>query len=133
MLNLKIYAIIAAVFLAGAVAFKFYFDYSQEQIKTLTIDIQTFKIQNEAQEKVYKLMKDNYAKQSDAITSLNDKMSKVEFETGKLSKTLARHELDKLASGAPDTLKRLANRATKKVFANLEKVSQPVVKKEEKQ
>jgi len=128
MLNLKIYAILAALAIAAGIGFKMYFDYSQEQIKTLTTDISTYKMQNEAQQKAYNTMKKNFKEQSVAIISLTDKLAKVEVTTSKLSKTLARHELDKLASAKPETLKRLANKATKKVFANLEKVSQPVSK-----
>ena len=130
MLNLKIYAILGALAIAAGLGFKLYFDYSQEQIATLTKDLTTYKIQNEAQQEVFTNFKNNIAEQSASITALNNELIKIKTTTSQLSKTLARHELDKLASAKPDTLKRLANRATKKVFADLESSSKPVEKQQ---
>jgi hypothetical protein len=128
MLNLKIYAIIGALALAAGVAFKLYFDYSQEQIATLNKDLQTYKIQNEAQQKAFNDFKDNVASQSEAITELNNKVLGIESKTSQLSRTLARHELDRLAGAKPGLIKSRANKATAKVFENLEDLSQPIKK-----
>jgi uncharacterized coiled-coil protein SlyX len=130
MLNLKIYAILAVLALAAGAGFKVYFDYSQEQIATLTKDITGFRIQNEAQTVAFDTFKNNIAEQTATITELNKDITAIKNETSQLSKTLARHELDKLASAKPETLKRLANAATKKVFRKLETASKPLEKKE---
>ena len=133
MLNLKIYAILGAIILGGGYFFKQYYDSAQKQILTLEQNQATIKAANDAQILRYNTFRNELAAQTATITQLNSDLSKIKTESTKLSKTLARHELDKLASAKPDTLKRLANRATKKVFAELESVSKPIKKTENEQ
>ena len=129
MLNLKIYAALGAVILLGGYFFKQYYDTSKEQILTLQQGIQAIELQNKAQADRYSTLRDDFALQSATITQLNDDMGTIRKESTRLSKTLARHELDKLAMAKPGLIKIKANKATAVVFKQLEKYSQPVEKK----
>jgi len=129
MLNLKIYAALGAVILLGGYFFKQYYDSSQKQILTLEQNQKAFQASIDAQDARYARIRDDFAKQSASITLLNEETRNNRKESTKLSKILARHELDKLAMAKPGLIKIRANRATKKVFADLEKYSQPVEKK----
>jgi len=126
MLNLKIYAVLAIIIAGGGYFFKQYYDSSQAQILTLKQNNIAVEAQNKAQDERFDKFKTEFAVQSAAITQLNSELANIKIESSKLSKTLARHELDKLSAGKPGLIKRLANRATKKVFANLENASKPV-------
>lgn len=121
--NLQIYGILAAIIIAAGLGFKVYFDYSQEQIKTLTSNMQVYKLKSEAEEKAFDTYKTNVATQLAGVKALAATVSKIETKSKEFDKMISRHELDKLASGNPAAIKRLANAATKKVFTNLEKAS----------
>lgn len=126
MINLKIYAILALIITGMGVGFKFYWDYSQEQMQILAANIAKADAQIAAQQEAFNTYKVTITKQSENLKELNSKILDVEVETSKLSRTLARHELDRLAGDKPGLIEIKANKATAKVFENLEEISKPV-------
>ena len=129
MLNLKIYAILGAIIIGLGYGFKVYYDYAQAERDILNANLQKAQIEIESAKKTFEEYRETITAQQEALKELNKQLTDVEIKTSKLSKTLARHELDRLAGEKPGLIKIKANKATKKVFENLEKLSQPVEEK----
>lgn len=116
---------LVVAFLASAVGFYYYFQYSQGKIdqlvKTASQLEQTVQVQRES----INLLHESFTKQSEQANELSKKVNQIQVETGKLAKTFAKHDLGQLAKQKPTLIERTINDATNKVLKDLETITNP--------
>ena len=78
------------------------------------------------QEETISSLQNDFAKQTQALTSLQSKNNEIELEMNRYLDIFKRHNLTKLAAAKPGLIESRANKATKEVFDGIEKDSRDI-------
>ena len=124
-MGLKLSIILAGLFVITVAGSAWYIDYQADQITTLKgnqIVLETeIQKQNESIERYLEQQK-NQQVQLDQLES--EKRAAME-DVNRLRKTFAKHDLDKLALAKPGLIENRINKASARVMATLEKITNP--------
>ena len=78
------------------------------------------------QEETISSLQNDFAKQTQALTSLQSKNNEIELEMNRYLDIFKRHNLTKLAAAKPGLIESRANKATKEVFDGIEQDSRDI-------
>ena len=78
------------------------------------------------QEEAIASLQNDFAKQTQALTSLQSKNNEIELEMNRYLDIFKRHNLTKLAAAKPGLIESRANKATKEVFDGIEQDSRDI-------
>jgi len=78
------------------------------------------------QEEAISSLQNDFAKQTQALTSLQSKNNEIELEMNRYLDIFKRHNLTKLAAAKPGLIETRANKATKEVFDGIEQDSRDI-------
>ena len=78
------------------------------------------------QEEAISSLQNDFAKQTQALTSLQSKNNEIELEMNRYLDIFKRHNLTKLAAAKPGLIETRANKATKEVFDGIEEDSRNI-------
>ena len=78
------------------------------------------------QEEAISSLQNDFAKQTQALTSLQSKNNEIELEMNRYLDIFKRHNLTKLAAAKPGLIESRANKATKEVFDGIEQDSRDI-------
>ena len=78
------------------------------------------------QEETISTLQNDFAKQTQALTSLQSKNNEIELEMNRYLDIFKRHNLTKLAAAKPGLIETRANKATKEVFDGIEQDSRDI-------
>ena len=78
------------------------------------------------QEETISTLQNDFAKQTQALTSLQSKNNEIELEMNRYLDIFKRHNLTKLAAAKPGLIESRANKATKEVFDGIEQDSRDI-------
>jgi len=78
------------------------------------------------QEETISSLQNDFAKQTQALTSLQSKNNEIELEMNRYLDIFKRHNLTKLAAAKPGLIETRANKATKEVFDGIEQDSRDI-------
>lgn len=78
------------------------------------------------QEEAISTLQNDFAKQTQALTSLQSKNNEIELEMNRYLDIFKRHNLTKLAAAKPGLIESRANKATKEVFDGIEQDSRDI-------
>lgn len=121
----KVGLISAVIIGAMSWGFKMYYDHTEAKIAELNQQVVGERIRAESAEANLAAMQQDIAKQTRNLNDLNTKLSESRKRSQELAKLLAEHDLKYLASQKPGLIENRANRATAKVFDELEELSDP--------
>lgn len=112
--------------LVMATGFGLYFKYSQGQIADLNRDVGVQTAKAASAEANLKYVQDRVREQQAAITELAKASAEIRKEQDKTIDIFAEHDLKALAERKPGLIEIRVNRATVKVFDNLERITDPL-------
>jgi hypothetical protein len=78
------------------------------------------------QEETISSLQNDFARQTQALTSLQSKNNEIELEMNRYLDIFKRHNLTKLAAAKPGLIETRANKATKEVFDGIEQDSRDI-------
>lgn len=101
-----------------------YFKWSQSQIAELNKQVEFYNQKVEQLQTSLDTTLDHMNNMRNRLSNLNANMNDIREQTSKLQKTLAKHDLERLAAKKPGLIENRANEATKELFEELESISQ---------
>ena len=101
-----------------------YYLYNENQ----TLKANNIKLEGavQMQEEAIASLQNDFAKQTQALTSLQSKNNEIELEMNRYLDIFKRHNLTKLAAAKPGLIESRANKATKEVFDGIEQDSRDI-------
>jgi len=101
-----------------------YYLYNENQ----TLKANNIKLEGavQMQEETISTLQNDFAKQTQALTSLQSKNNEIELEMNRYLDIFKRHNLTKLAAAKPGLIESRANKATKEVFDGIEQDSRDI-------
>lgn len=101
-----------------------YYLYNENQ----TLKANNIKLEGavQMQEEAISSLQNDFAKQTQALTSLQSKNNEIELEMNRYLDIFKRHNLTKLAAAKPGLIETRANKATKEVFDGIEQDSRDI-------
>lgn len=101
-----------------------YFLWSENQ----TLKANNIKLESavQMQEEAISTLQNDFALQTQALTSLQSKNNEIELEMNRYLDIFKRHNLTKLAAAKPGLIETRANKATKEVFDGIEQDSRDI-------
>ena len=101
-----------------------YYLYNENQ----TLKTNNIKLEGavQMQEEAISSLQNDFAKQTQALTSLQSKNNEIELEMNRYLDIFKRHNLTKLAAAKPGLIETRANKATKEVFDGIEQDSRDI-------
>lgn len=122
-MGLKIAAVLVVVMLVMTGGFYAYFKYSQDRIQTLMADNAKLETAVKTNEETIKVMKDRAERQAQQVVDLQKGLNEANVARKELEQKFRRHDLDALARENSKALEDRMNRATMKVWRDLEAIT----------
>jgi chromosome segregation ATPase len=104
-------------------AFYWYFNHSQEQIQALLKDKATLEIAVKEQQAAIDAMQKHAEEQAQQVQELQAGLADANSDKAQLEKKLRQHDLQVMAQDNPALLEERMNRATQRVWRDLEKTT----------
>jgi len=118
--------IILVVVLAGSAA---YFKYSQDRLAEANQKVAVETARAESAEANIKFMQESLARQQRNLGKLADESVLIRKEQQKTINIFSEHDLQKLAEAKPGLIETRVNKGTKRVFDELEEITDPTTYK----
>ena len=118
--------IILVVVLAGSAA---YFKYSQDRLAEANQKVAVETARAESAEANIKFMQESLARQQRNLGKLADESVLIRKEQQKTINIFSEHDLQKLAEAKPGLIETRVNKGTKRVFDELEEITDPTTNK----
>lgn len=121
----KIMLVMGAVMVAGAAAFWFYFQHSQEQLRLAAAEVATLEVAKAHQDAVIGTMQAQIQVQNENFQILTTAIAESDMSNAELERLFSRHDLGNLAANRPGLIENRVNSATENVFNSFEHVTDP--------
>ena len=122
---MKLALILGFLLLSTVAGSAWYIDRLQDDIGTLKGNQLVLEAKVQEQNEAIEAALNNQKKAQTLMASLEKEKQEAMRDVNKLRKTFARHDLDELALAKPELMQGKINRASKRVFENLEKLTDP--------
>jgi hypothetical protein len=119
-IGFKISAVLGIVILLLLGGFYWYFRYSQDQIGTLVANNAKLETAVKLNEETIKVMRDKAEQQAQQVVELQQGLNEANIARKELEAKFRRHDLDAIARANSKALELRMNRATEKVWRDLE-------------
>ena len=124
-MGFKLSLILGGLLLVSVAGSLYYIDYLQDQISTLKGNQIVLETEIEKQNESIKNYLEQQKNQQTQLNQLEADKQEAMKDVNRLRKTFANHDLDELALAKPGLLQNKVNKASNRVMATLEKLSNP--------
>ena len=124
-MGFKVSLILGGLLLVSVAGSLYYIDYLQDQISTLKGNQIVLETEIEKQNESIKNYLEQQKNQQTQLNQLEADKQEAMKDVNRLRKTFANHDLDELALAKPGLLQNKVNKASNRVMATLEKLSNP--------
>ena len=124
-MGFKLSLILGGLLLVSVAGSLYYIDYLQDQISTLKGNQIVLETEIEKQNESIKNYLEQQKNQQTQLNQLEADKQEAMKDVNRLRKTFANHDLDELALAKPGLLQSKVNKASNRVMATLEKLSNP--------
>ena len=124
-MGFKLSLILGGLLLVSVAGSLYYIDYLQDQISTLKGNQINLETEIEKQNESIKNYLEQQKNQQTQLNQLEADKQEAMKDVNRLRKTFANHDLDELALAKPGLLQNKVNKASNRVMATLEKLSNP--------
>lgn len=124
-MGFKLSLILGGLLLVSVAGSLYYIDYLQDQISTLKGNQIVLETEIEKQNESIKNYLEQQKNQQAQLNQLEADKQEAMKDVNRLRKTFANHDLDELALAKPGLLQNKVNKASNRVMATLEKLSNP--------
>jgi len=124
-MGFKLSLILGGLLLVSVAGSLYYIDYLQDQISTLKGNQIVLETEIEKQNESIKNYLEQQKNQQTQLNQLEADKQEAMKDVNRLRKTFANHDLDELALAKPGLLQSKVNKASNRVMATLEKISNP--------
>lgn len=131
-MGLKLAAGMFLLMCGMGVAFKFYYDDTQQRIATLNQNNASLESAVRIQEQTLSSLQRDYARASEELQRVNVEFSRIRQQNNELATRLERHDIGLLASARPGLVERTINRASQRAIRCFELLSGAELTEDEK-
>lgn len=131
-MGLKLAAGMFLIVCGMGVAFKFYYDDSQQRIATLNQNNATLESAVSIQQQTLTSLQQDYARSRQELQRVNAEFARIRQQNNELAARLEKHDIGVLASARPGLVERTINRASQKAKRCFELLSGAELTEDEK-